>query len=498
MCYTAESLPKTKTHRGCFRKTANRLSSSSHMIKKALLISVAFFVCAVSSAQFSYGQTARSPLFQDIKVKKDEPLPAPSPTPLIKKTGSVSPTSAVPGMAVSRRTSIAALAEIEIPGDSGIMIESEQGTLVFESYPDEAFNPASNVKIATAYAVLRTFGPDFRFVTGVWTDGTIDRETATLNGNVYVSGRDPIFGYEHGVAIANELNRLGIRKVVGDLYVTDNFVLNYSNSSQRSGNNLINTLDGAKRSAAMNRAWGNYLMNSGNFKPGMIVPSVELTGNMSIQGLPSGAKLLFSHESAPMREILKVTLSYSNNFLAERLGEMLGGPSAVARIVRKDIRAGNEQFSLQTSSGLGINRVTPRAQIALLRQMKQVLGRHEMKLSDVLPVAGVDEGTLRNRFSNDVYRGSVVGKTGTLRRTDGGVSSLSGEITTAQGKFLFVIFNQHGGVGAFRSFQNMLLPLVQSSLGGARPMGYSPVTMERRLASTKIKYPARARISLDD
>lgn len=464
-------------------------------MKRVLVVFVAFLLCAIPFAASSKAQSSRPPLLQDISVKKDEP--APSPTPLVKKTGSSSPTSPAPNLAVARRTSLAALADVDIPGDSGIIIESENGNLVFESYADEAFNPASNVKVATAYAVLKTFGPDFRFITGVWTDGTIDSETATLKGNLYVSGRDPIFGYEHGMAIANELNRLGIRKVEGDLFVTENFVMNYSKSAQRSGYTLINTMDGAKRNAAMSRAWDSYLVNSGKLKPAMVVPSVELTGDLNIQGIPGGAKLLFSHESAPMREILKVTLSYSNNFLAARLGEMLGGPEAVSKIIRKDTRASEDEFSLQTSSGLGINRVTPRTQLALLKLTKKLLGRYDMKLSDILPVAGVDDGTLRNRFGNDVYRGSVVGKTGTLHRTDGGVSSLSGEIETAQGKYFFVIFNQHGGVNRFRNFQNMLLPLVQASLGGARPLNYTPVPMERRLAATKIKYPRVRRVSLD-
>ena len=469
------------------------------MTKRVSVVSAAL-ILFVSSFATASAQTSRPPLFQDLKVKKEEPLPSPTPldNPLVKKTGSSSPTSPAPGLSVSRRTSIAALAELDIPGDSGILIESESGLLVFESYPDQAFNPASNVKVATAYAVLKTFGPDFRFVTGVWTDGEIDRETATLKGDLYVSGRDPIFGYEHGMAIANELNRLGIRKVEGNLYVTNNFVMNYSNSAQRSGYTLINAMDGGKRNAAMTRAWNNYLANSGNYRPGMIVPSVELTGDLDVQGIPSGARLLFSHESAPMREILKVTLSYSNNFLSERLGDMLGGAAAVARIVRRDTRATPEEFSLQTSSGLGINRVTPRTQIALLRLTKKLLAGYDMKLSDILPVAGIDDGTLRNRFGNDVYRGSVVGKTGTLNRTDGGVSALSGELTTAQGKFFFVIFNMHGGVYGFRSFQNMLLPLVQGSFGGARPMAYTPVPMEKRLASTRIKYPNSRRVRLDD
>ncbi len=436
------------------------------------------------------------PLLQDIKVVKDEPVP--SATPLVKKTGSSLPTGAAPSLAVSRRTSIAALAEIDIPGTSGILIESEDGRIVFESYADDAFNPASNVKVATAYAVLKTFGPNFRFLTGIWTDGTIDRETATLTGNLYVSGRDPILGYEHGMAIANELNRIGVRKIEGNVIVTDNFVMNYSSSAQGSGYTLVNTMDGAKRKASATRAWDNYLMNSGKFKPGLVVPSVTLTGSLDVGGIPAGAKLLFSHESAPMREILKVTLSYSNNFLSARLGEMLGGPKAVERICRLDVRASEDEFSLQTSSGLGINRVTPRAQMRLLRKTKEVLARHGMKLSDILPVAGMDDGTLRNRFNNDFYRGSVVAKTGTLRRTDNGVSSLSGEFTTAQGKFLFVIFNQRGGVGGFRSFQNNIVPLAQSALGGPSKAAYNPVTMERRLAGTRIKYPASGRINLDD
>ncbi|HUF04243.1 MAG TPA: D-alanyl-D-alanine carboxypeptidase [Aridibacter sp.] len=466
------------------------------MIKRALVVFVAFVFCASVSAISVNGQAERPPLFQDIKVAKAEPVP--SPTPLVKRTGSSSPTAAAPGLAVSRRTSIAALAEIDIPGSSGIIIESERGSLVFESYPDEAFNPASNVKVATAYAVLRTFGPDFRFITGVWTDGTVDLDTATLTGNLYISGRDPIFGYEHGMTIANELNRLGIRKIEGNVYVTGNFVMNYNSSAQRSGYTLINTMDGGKRGASANRAWDKYLMNSGRFKPGLVVPSVNTTGSLDVGGIPGGAKLLFSHESAPMREILKVTLSYSNNFLSERLGEMLGGTQAVARIVRRDIGATDEHFSLQTSSGLGINRVTARAQIALLRKTKELLEDHEMKLSDILPVAGIDDGTLRGRFGTDLHRGSVVGKTGTLRRTDNGVSSLSGEFVTSQGKFLFVIFNQRGGVGRFRNFQNLLIPLAQGALGGAKPMAYAPVHMERRLANTRIKYPTRSRISLDD
>ena len=110
--------------------------------------------------------------------------------------------------------------------------------------------------------------------------------------------------------------------------------------------------------------------------------------------------------------------------------------------------------------------------------------------------AGIDKGTLENRFDTDFSRGSVVGKTGTLPSTDGGVSSLAGEIQTKQGKLLFVIFNQRGSVNRFRTFQNSLVSIIQGQLGGAASLQYVAVPLDARLAKTRITYPdSRAKIS---
>ena len=341
--------------------------------------------------------------------------------------------------------------------------------------------------------MLRTFGPNYRFKTSVWTDGYVNRSTGILNGNLYVSGRDPIFNYQHAVAIANELNKLGITKIEGDLIVTHNFAMGYSRSSSRSGGRLLATLNAAKRSRAATRAWNTYLSYSGKYGRVKMLPSVFFTGSSYVQAIPTNARPLFTHESVPMREIMKATLIFSNNFLAARLGNMLGGPYAVARIVQRDARVSPYEFSLATSSGLGINRVTPRAQMRLLRTLRKELKRHGMKFTDILPVAGVDKGTLSRRFNSSFARGSVVGKTGTLGRTDGGVSTLSGEIKTRQGTLLFVIFNQRGNVRRFRSFQNRYVSLIQSLHGGASPLPYIRIPIERRLAKSRIKYPRGSR-----
>ncbi|MET0753504.1 MAG: D-alanyl-D-alanine carboxypeptidase, partial [Pyrinomonadaceae bacterium] len=407
------------------------------------------------------------------------------------KTGSSTTTNIV-----ARKTSIPALMDVAIPGYSGILVESPEGNIVLESNSTLTFNPASNVKIATAYAVLKTFGPNYRFQTGVWTDGSFDAATGTLYGNLYVSGRDPMFNLEHGVALSHELNRMGIRNVTGDLVVTDNFVMNYSASAQKAVSTLQSSIDSSKRSAATMRAWQSYLTNSGKFNQVTTVPSVALAGGVYVQSIPTNAKLLFAHESAPMREIVKAVMCYSNNYLAERLGDMLGGSYAVAKIVQTSTGVQPSEFFLATSSGLGINRVSPQAMMKLLRTFQKELAKNKMNFTDVMPVAGMDAGTLEGRFDDAFDRGSVVGKTGTLGNTDAGVSALSGEMNTRRGKFLFVIFNQRGSVPRFRSFQNSLVSLIQGQLGGALPMAYNPISLDVRLASSRITYPdARARIS---
>ena len=91
-------------------------------------------------------------------------------------------------------------------GVQGVLIETLDGRVVASQAENEQLNPASNMKLATALVALRTLGPDHRFATGVWTDGVFDNATGVINGNLYISGRDPSFHYEHGVLLARELN----------------------------------------------------------------------------------------------------------------------------------------------------------------------------------------------------------------------------------------------------------------------------------------------------
>jgi D-alanyl-D-alanine carboxypeptidase/D-alanyl-D-alanine-endopeptidase (penicillin-binding protein 4) len=150
--------------------------------------------------------------------------------------------------------------------------------------------------------------------------------------------------------------------------------------------------------------------------------------------------------------------AHSVNTTAERLGEAVGGPKAVEQFLIKDIGIPAKDVSISHTSGLDYNRITARGTVQLFRSLVLWLNLNNMQPQDVLPVAGVDAGTLARRFTGEDYRGAIIGKTGTLPATDGGVSTLAGiAYTKDHGPVLFAIFNTKGSVATYRKLQDQLM-----------------------------------------
>jgi len=372
-----------------------------------------------------------------------------------------------------------------IGGFQGVLAETVEGSTIAAQSADDRFNPASAVKLATALVALQSFGPEHRFMTGLWSAGTIDKSTGTLNGDLVVTGRDPSFHYEHAVMLARQLNDLGIRSVTGNIIVAPGFTMNFAWSAQRSGEDFLETLDSARRSGNATRAWLDERTLVGDTRSLSSVPSVVVSGEVLVGSAPAGAVALLTHKSSRLVDVLKALLCYSNNFMAERIGEMIGGPTGVGLAVTKRLGISPNEVSLSSTSGLGVNRVTPRAMMKILRGLRDELARNKLTLSDILPVAGVDPGTLEDRYTDPLERGSVIAKTGTLVRTDGGASSLVGQMQTKSGRVvLFVIMNQRGNVVRFRQNQDDIVAAIQNSLGGPAAFDYHPVTLSMRLANS--------------
>jgi len=211
-------------------------------------------------------------------------------------------------------------------------------------------------------------------------------------------------------------------------------------------------------------------------------------GAVYVASVPQGARVLLTHRSSKLVDVLKVLLCYSNNFMAERLGDNLGGAAGLQHFLITKVGLAPGDVRLASTSGLGVNRLSPRSMMKIYRALLKELDKHNLSPSDIMPVAGIDPGTLQKRYTAFNSRGSVIGKTGTLGRSDGGVSALAGQMRTQSGEtLLFIIFNQRGNVWRFRQEQDRLVNEIQFTRGGPAPFAYAPLTLAMRLSDTELQ-----------
>jgi D-alanyl-D-alanine carboxypeptidase/D-alanyl-D-alanine-endopeptidase (penicillin-binding protein 4) len=415
---------------------------------------------------------------------------AQQPTPLIRETSKVSPVTSAPaapagpaGYVAMPDDVIPALPQDTVISNQGALFETLDGHIIFGQALDQGFNPASAIKVATTFAAFRKYGPDYRFPLTVWTNGALDQSTGTITGDLIISGRDLSFNYEQAVQLARDLNKQGIRTVTGDLVVSHEFTLNFDASAERSGGVLYDSLDAKRRPVRVKRSWQNYKTAVGDAD--QTDPNVSVLGAVYVDNIPLHARQVLVRRSSRLADIAKVMLCYSNNFMAEQLGETVGGPVGLDNFLTRELGLRPEEVQLASTSGLGVNRITPRAMMKILRGTRQELARYGMTFADIMPVAGIDPGTLQGRFTQFPSRGSVVGKTGTLPQTDNGASALVGQMNTPQGEVLFVVFNMRGNVRTFRRNQDALIGSVQNMYGGPVAFNYNPAAVTRKLLQTQ-------------
>lgn len=103
------------------------------------------------------------------------------------------------------------------------VVNVHTGEEVFARQADEAFVPASVMKVLTAAVALRELGPGYTFSTYLATEGTIDAD-GTLNGDLYVKGfGDPTLVTEDIWRLVYDLRLAGVKQVAGDVIYDDTF-----------------------------------------------------------------------------------------------------------------------------------------------------------------------------------------------------------------------------------------------------------------------------------
>jgi D-alanyl-D-alanine carboxypeptidase/D-alanyl-D-alanine-endopeptidase (penicillin-binding protein 4) len=349
------------------------------------------------------------------------------------------------------------------------IVDAETGAVLTAVNETETFNPASNTKLATSLAVLVKFGPDYRFQTTVRIDGPIDAN-GVVHGNLYVEGHYMLFGDDEAEELLKILHAKGIDEIDGDLVVSSDFSMNLDKEGLTGGQQLKARLD----PAPVRHKKGKHTVVSR-------ASHIDINGTVRVGAAPANSTLLATHNSPPLKHILKRMNCPSDNDMAERLGELIGGPTGLTDFVIHTVGVLPAEVNYIATSGLDDqqnlvhNRISPRAMIKVLQALRAELAKHNLTFADIMAVAGVDQSTLKGRLNAPGQAGSVIGKTGSLPETDNGASALSGEIHTKFGVYLFVIFDMHGDMSTFRSRQNDRVTAFEDSHGGPQPISYKPI-----------------------
>ena len=355
--------------------------------------------------------------------------------------------------------SLAAEARSILGANQGVYIESTNGTALLSQEAQKAVHPASVSKVPTTLALLRKLGPDYRFATTFSARGVISE--GTLHGDLLVeSNGDPAFVDENALLVADRLRELGITQVTGQLRLRGNLTFDWL--SDEDGQRLQRALAGSVSPAALAAVRAFELESPTGPAPEKLLPTgIRFLGsadpapasNLTPTSSPAPAsssapasmlvRPLLVHRSQPLLPLAKSLNDYSNNIF-KPLADAAGGAAAVEALARSVV-PGSMQSEIKLGDGAGTdpaNRLSPRAAVKLLRALEEELKKSGHGLTDILPVCGIDDGTLRRRLDGPDEVGRVVGKTGTYG--DYGASALVGAIPTSdRGTVYFAILN-HG------------------------------------------------------
>jgi D-alanyl-D-alanine carboxypeptidase/D-alanyl-D-alanine-endopeptidase (penicillin-binding protein 4) len=313
-------------------------------------------------------------------------------------------------------TGTAAQNSLDLPRlakNGAIRVEREDGTPIIQFRDTEPLVPASTLKIATSFCALHQLGPDFRYETLFFTDGT---------NTLYIKGSgDPSLVSETLDSIAQDLVKKTpkIDRIIIDtsLFVDDiaidgserslnpydaknaAFVGNFSSAYlTRSRKGTVSSAEpqtpltplAQQAGARLQKGQTERVNLSSNWKLGVQYGGELLAaflqkhgarGAMSISrgSIPSSARRIFSHRSPQtLSEILQPMLKYSTNFTANQIFLALGlsrfgAPATVEKAQRAmteclAARVHWQDFHVEEGSGLSRrNKVSAQQMTQLLK-----------------------------------------------------------------------------------------------------------------------------------
>ena len=418
-----------------------------------------------------------------VTVAYADVAPQPFPTPAGPSAKTTAPSGLDQGAPKPSRAALsgyvqAVASDAALTGGSvtASVIDVATGEELLDQSATTGVTPASTNKVLTAWAALSSMGPGHT----LQTKAVLDGQTVTLvgGGDVLLAddAGDPTATAGHAGlgdlarATAEQLKAQGTTSV--SLRLDDTLFTGAQwNDGWEAGNEqyvakvqpiMVDVSatqnQGYPADPAMEAAQGfaRHLSEAG----------ITVDGDASRAAAPGGAKELASVSSAPLSDILALSLKTSDNTMTEVEGRLValqaketadfaGASKAVAAQLRKD-GFDTSGLTLLDSSGLAKGNKVPAKLLAqiLAKSAGDDGGSAGRTLVADLPVGALD-GTLGNRLHDTAAAGTVRAKTGSLEQT----SSLAGVVTTADGRLLaFAIlangFPANGGSAAGAAIDN--------------------------------------------
>lgn len=388
-----------------------------------------------------------------------QPLVVTHPVASIDSTAPMPSATAVQALADSLKN------DSRVGKSTSIIVEDIATSQVLaEVQPNDPQIPASNDKVLTAAAIEYAIPADRRLVTSVTWSGSPEGQRVRLT---LVAGGDMLLAADGGHQ-GGDISPNGYAGV-GDL--ADAVVAALASSGVTNVDLVVD--DHAFGGASIPSSWTWDAVNDGYCAPvsGLAIdialipgteedperyldPSLEvgkvLATRLGEQGVTvdsvtrgvaaAGEVELASVRSAPISDVVAYMVWYSENTIAEVLIKVLAIDSGLegtteagtGEALRLLAEAGLDTAGIVMSDGSGFarsNRLSARAVADLI-----VLLAHDPdhdSLLEQFPIAAL-RGTLYDRFQSTEGAGVVRGKTGSLS----GVTSLSGTVVTADGRWL--------------------------------------------------------------
>lgn len=335
------------------------------------------------------------------------------------------------------------------------IVSASKYDMLYSYNPESKMIPASITKLVTAAIALEYLGPDYKFKTIIYTDGTVT--DGNIDGNIYLKGfGDPDLNSSDISTLAQRLYDKGIRSVSGNLYYDESFLDNnyYGLSNYFRGDTRSNYWPYVSAlNLDKNQGGYNPASTAGDLFASEIVRlGIVFNGNITSGVTPPAAKELaeVSHE---IFDVLAYMNKESDNHSAITVfkvaGAVHGGaPGSLEKGTQATIdlltSMGQDRGSFEILEGSGLTRqnmVTSDMYMRLLKYMYDDVKNFDT-FYKTLAIGGYD-GTLRKRMIGGEAERNIHAKTGTLN----GVSTLTGYAISRDNELIIFYIAMNGFSG---------------------------------------------------